>query len=87
VILTARHLRHSLQVHSVSTLVFYISPFSAVLESTSTGPIVAAINGETLEVLHHQYLRMYPSQRHRLLRIEPGGQQSSQGGYVTAGVL
>jgi endonuclease YncB( thermonuclease family) len=51
--LVARHVRRRLLMLSVSTLGFFISSFSVVLASDFTGPVVAVLDGDTLEVLHN----------------------------------
>jgi len=50
----ARHVRRRLLIFSVSTLGFFISSFSAVLALDFTAPVVSVLDGDTIEVLHHQ---------------------------------
>ncbi len=53
--MVARHFRRRLLILSVSTLGFFISSFSVVLASDFTGSVVSVLDGDTIEVLHHQH--------------------------------
>ena len=53
--LVTRHFRRRLLTFSISTVGFFVSSFSAVLASDFTGPVVAVLDGDTLEVLHNQH--------------------------------
>ncbi|MEP6958519.1 MAG: thermonuclease family protein [Nitrospirota bacterium] len=52
--MVARLFRRKLLVHSVATLGFFISSFSAVLASDFTGQVISVLDGDTIEVLHNQ---------------------------------
>jgi micrococcal nuclease len=53
--LVARHFRCRLLILSVSTLGFFISPFSAALALDFTGPVVSVLDGDTIEVLYKRH--------------------------------
>ena len=48
----AHHYRRRRLILSVSTLVFFISSFSAVLALDFSGPVISVLDGNTIEVLH-----------------------------------
>lgn len=48
----AHHYRRRRLILSVSTLVFFISSFSAVLALDFSGPVISVLDGDTIKVLH-----------------------------------